>query len=115
MLTITTHDVGDVTVMELTGRLVLETAESPLKPALDALSTRGRSKIVLDINNVTYIDSMGLGLLVARFVSLRNKGGDLRFVHVTPRSMHLMAITNLSRVFEIFASEDAAVKSFAPA
>ena len=112
MLTITAQDAGDVTVLQLTGRLVLETAESPLRPAIDALMQKGRNKIVLNISGVTYVDSMGLGLLVAKFVSLRNRGGDLRFVHVTPRSMRLMAITNLSSVFEVFSSEEAAIASF---
>lgn len=113
MLTITRQDVGEVTILQLAGRLVLETAESPLRPELDGLMAQGRCKVVLNISDVTYVDSMGLGLLVAKFVSLRNRGGDLRFVHVTPRSMRLMAITNLSSVFEVFGTEADAVASFA--
>ncbi len=113
MLTIATHLAGDVAVLQLTGRLVLEDMDSPLRDEIERLIRDGRVKLVLDLNAVTYIDSAGLGLLVAKFVSLRSRGGDLRLVHLTPRSMHLMAITNLATVFETYASEDLAVASFA--
>ena len=79
---------------------------------IDQLIRDGRVKLVLDLAAVTYIDSAGLGLMVAKFVSLRSRGGDLRLVHPTPRSMHLMTITSLATVFETYASEDAAVRSF---
>ena len=113
MLKIATHLVGDVAVLQLFGRLVLEDTESPLRQSIDQLMRDGHVKLVLDLNGVSYIDSAGLGLMVAKFVSLRSRGGDLRLVHLTPRSMHLMAITNLASVFETFASEELAVRSFA--
>lgn len=113
MLTIATHLAGDVAVLQLTGRLVLEDMDSPLRDEIERLIRGGHVKLVLDLNAVTYIDSAGLGLLVAKFVSLRSRGGDLRLVHLTPRSMHLMTITNLATVFETYASEDLAVASFA--
>lgn len=113
MLTIATHLAGDVAVLQLTGRLVLEDMDSPLRDEIERLIRDGHVKLVLDLNAVTYIDSAGLGLLVAKFVSLRSRGGDLRLVHLTPRSMHLMTITNLATVFETYASEDLAVASFA--
>lgn len=113
MLTIATHLAGDVAVLQLTGRLVLEDMDSPLRDEIERLIRDGHVKLVLDLNAVTYIDSAGLGLLVAKYVSLRSRGGDLRLVHLTPRSMHLMAITNLATVFETYASEDLAVASFA--
>jgi anti-sigma B factor antagonist len=113
MLTITTHMAGDVAVLTLSGRLVLEDTESPLRPEIERLMKGGCTKLILELSRVTYIDSSGLGLLVAKFVSLRRAGGDLRLVHPTPRSMHLMTITNLASVFETYVSEDAAVRSFA--
>jgi anti-sigma B factor antagonist len=113
MLTVTTQMSGDVAVLCLTGRLVLEDIESPLRDAIEQLISAGHVKLVLDIAAVTYIDSAGLGLLVAKFVSLRSRGGDLRLVHPTPRSMHLMTITNLATVFETYPSVDAAIQSFA--
>ena len=112
MLSISTHILGDVAVLTMTGRLVLEDIESPLRTEIEQLVRDGRVKLVLDLAAVTYIDSAGLGLMVAKFVSLRSRGGDLRLVHPTPRSMHLMTITSLATVFETYATEDAAVRSF---
>ena len=112
MLTLSTQMSGDVAVVCLTGRLVLEDTESPLRSAIEELITAGHVKLVLDIAAVSYIDSAGLGLLVAKFVSARSRGGDLRLVHPTPRSMHLMTITNLATVFETHPSVDDAVRSF---
>jgi anti-sigma B factor antagonist len=112
MLTISTHILGDVAVLSMAGRLVLEDTESPLRTEIDQLIRDGRVKLVLDLAAVTYIDSAGLGLMVAKFVSLRSRGGDLRLVHPTPRSMRLMTITSLATVFETYATEDAAVRSF---
>lgn len=114
MLTIIEHTVGHVTVLRLCGRLVLEGQETPLRPYLDGLATTGRVKIVLDLRDVTYIDSSGLGVLVAKFVSLRRRGGDLRFVRLTDRSKALMQTTHLLSVFRTFTTEDEAVQSFAP-
>ena len=112
MLTISTHILGDVAVLSMAGRLVLEDTESPFRTEIDRLIRDGRVKLVLDLAAVTYIDSAGLGLMVAKFVSLRSRGGDLRLVHPTPRSMHLMTITSLATVFETHATEEAAVRSF---
>ena len=112
MLTISTHILGDVAVLSMAGRLVLEDTESPLRTEIDQLIRDGRVKLVLDLAAVTYIDSAGLGLMVAKFVSLRSRGGDLRLVHPTPRSKRLMTITSLATVFETYATEDAAVRSF---
>lgn len=113
MLSIATHMAGDVAVLQLTGRLVLEDTESELRAEIDRLMRDGHVKLVLDLNAVSYIDSAGLGLLVAKYVSLRSRGGDLRLVHLTPRSMHLMAITNLASVFSTFTTEELAVRSYA--
>lgn len=113
MLTITETAVGDVTVLRLAGRLVIEDGETPLGPAIDALLAQDRVKLVLDLRQVTYIDSAGLGLLVSRYVRARRRGGGLRLVHLTARSTHLMAITNLAPVFGVFASEAEAVQSYA--
>jgi anti-sigma B factor antagonist len=113
MLTIATHMAGDVAVLRMTGRLVLEDGESTLRTEVERLIRAGHVKLVVDLNAVTYIDSAGLGMLVAKYVSVRGRGGDLRLVHPTPRSTHLMVITNLASVFETFATEELAVRSFA--
>ena len=90
MLTITTRMTATSPCWHWRGRLVLEDIESPLRAEIDRLVQERRRKLVLDLAAVSYIDSAGLGMLVAKFVSLRRRGGDLRLVHVrTPRSMHL--------------------------
>lgn len=111
MLDITDRAVGDVTVLTLTGRLVLEDAE-PLGELIERLFEEHQTKLVLDLRDVSYVDSAGLGLLVAKYVGARRRGGDLRLVHLTARSAHLMSITKLGGVFEIFASEADAVRSY---
>ena len=111
MLDITDHAAGDVTVLTLAGRLILEDAE-PLGELVERLFAEKRTKLVFDLRDVTYIDSAGLGVLVAKYVGARRRGGDLRLVHLTARSSHLMSITKLVGVFEIFASEADAVLSY---
>ena len=112
MLDITDRAVGDVTVLTLKGR-ILEDAELPLGGLIERLFRENRLKLVLDLRDVTYIDSTGLGLLVAKYVGARRRGGDLRLVHLTARSTHLMEITKLAAVFATFDSEGDAVQSFA--
>lgn len=112
MLDITEHATGDVTVLQLTGRLVGEDGDTPLGALIDRLVQHNRLKLVLDLARVTYIDSAGLGLLVSRYVRVRRRGGDLRLVGLTARSHHLMAITKLVTVFATFESQTDAVRSF---
>jgi len=113
MMDITEQAIGDVTVLRLAGRLVLEGAESTLRAEIERLVALGRLKLVLDLREVTYIDSAGLGLLVAKLASVRRRGGDVRLAHLTDRSTHLMAITNLAKIFATFTSETDAVLSYA--
>lgn len=103
--------VGDVTVLTLSGRLVLEDGDA-FRDAVDALVQQGRIKLLLDVRDVTYIDSSGLGLLVSKYVSARRRGGDVKLLHLTPRSLHLLEITHLTEVFETFDSEAEAIRSF---
>ncbi len=104
--------IGDVTVLDLKGRLVFDEGDAVLREHINALVEGGRTHIVLNLLDVTYVDSCGIGVLVSKFVSLRRKGGDLRLVHVTPRSRRLMEITKLMDVFRIFESEAEAIASF---
>jgi anti-sigma B factor antagonist len=114
MLAIAETSAGDVTVLHLTGRLVIEDGDTPLGATIDRLLAAGRVKLVLDLRQVTYIDSAGLGLLVSRYVRARRRGGDLRLVQLSQRSQHLMTITKLSAVFAVFASEADAIQSYTP-
>lgn len=108
---ITQHTVGGVTVLTLKGRLVTEDGDA-VRTAIDALVQQGRVELVVDLQGVTYIDSSGLGLLVSKYVSVRRAGGDVKLLHLTPRSSHLFAITHLTEVFEVFDSEADAVRAF---
>lgn len=111
-MTLTERRVGDVTVLDLHGRLVYEDGGDVLRARVDELVALGRTKILLNLADVTYMDSCGIGVLVAKYVSARRKGGDVRLVRVTERGRHLMEITRLMDVFRIFDSEAAAVASF---
>lgn len=114
-MTLTERRLGDVTVLDLKGRLVLEEGDAVLRERIGALMAEGRLKILLNLRDVTYIDSCGVGVLISKFVSVRRKGGDVRLVHLTVRSRHLLEISKLLNVFRIFESEADAVASFAGA
>lgn len=113
MLTLRESAHGDVTVLTLQGRVVLEDLEAPLAATLDRLMAQGQVRLVLDLSDVTYIDSAGLGLLVSRYVRAQKRGGDLRFVRPTVRSQHLLHLTKLATVFRTFDTADDAVRSYA--
>jgi anti-sigma B factor antagonist len=104
---------GDVTVLVLTGRLVLDEGEFPLRQAVDKVLREGRTKILLDMRGVTRLDSAGIGMVVSVFLSTFRHGGRLKLLHLTERGGHLMFVTKLATVFEIFEDEDKAIRSFA--
>ena len=113
MLVITERVVGDVTILRLTGRLVLFEGDAVLRQYVDDLVRQGRVKLLLDFAAVTYIDSAGIGMLIAKYLSVRRKGGDLKLLQLTARSLLVMTITKLFTVFETFDTEEDALRSFA--
>lgn len=104
--------VGDVTILRLTGRLELEQGDLVFRDCVNRLVAEGRVNIVLDLTEVTRIDSAGLGMLVSKYLTARKHGGTIKLLHLTPRSDHLIDITRLATVFEIFEEEGDAVRSF---
>ena len=112
-MTLTESRVGDVTFLTLEGRLVYEDGDSLLRTRMASLAAEGRLKIVLNLKNVTAIDSCGVGELVARLVSIRQRGGDVKLLYLSHRSHRVMQISRLLEVFETVESEDAAIGSFA--
>ena len=94
---VTAQDTGEVVVLTLTGRLVLEDVEAELRGALDGLIRQGRVKLVLNLQDVTYVDSAGLGFLVSRYVSVHRRGGDMKLVRVQPRVAHVLEIPGCRR------------------
>jgi anti-sigma B factor antagonist len=111
-LQITERRIGDVTILDLAGRVVLGEGDMPFRQAIDALVKEKRLKIILNLKDVTYIDSAGVGVMVGKLVSLRRQGGDIKLLTLVQRNLRVMTITKLVSVFEIFESEDEAVRSF---
>jgi anti-sigma B factor antagonist len=107
-----TRLIDDVEVVEVSGRIELGEGSAAIREVVRDLLARGRKKIVLDLADVDYIDSAGLGALVSAFTSVRNEGGDLKLVYLTKKVQDLLQMTKLYTVFEIFDDETAAIKSF---
>jgi anti-anti-sigma factor len=104
--------IGDVTILQLIGRLELEDGDTILRDTINGLVADGRVKLVLDMKEVTRLDSAGIGMLVSKFLTARRNGGSLKILNPTARTDHLMEITKLTTIFEIFDDEEAAVRSF---
>jgi len=104
--------IGDVTILQLIGRLELETGDIILRDTINHLVEEGQVKLVLDMKDVTRLDSAGIGMLVSKYLTVRRAGGTIKLLHPTERTDHLMDITKLTTVFQVFDDEASAVKSF---
>jgi len=104
--------VGTATVLDVVGRLSAEQAAQHLKDKINSLISQQRTHIVLNLKNVPYIDSGGLGQLVASYGSVLKTGGALKLLNVGSRNHDLLSITRLVTLFESFDSEAEAVQSF---
>lgn len=104
--------VEGVMILDMTGRLVLDQGDAVFRDRIGDLLTRGEKQIVVNLKNVTYIDSAGVGVMVAKYLTVRRAGGDMKLLHLTPRSTRVMTITKLLTVFEAFDNEEEAVRSF---
>jgi anti-sigma B factor antagonist len=107
------RQVGDVTVVDVSGRITLGEGSSELRDALRDLVSKGNKKILLNLGDVSYIDSSGIGELVSGFTSVSNQGGQLKLLNLTKRVKDLLQITKLYTVFEVHDDEAAAIRSFA--
>ena len=114
-LRITSDHRGAVTVLHLSGRLVLEDGDEVFRDAVNDLIAGNRTHLVVDLADVSTIDSAGIGVLVGRFLSVRRRGGDMKLANLTARSHRVMTITQLLNVFDCFDSVDEAVGAFATA
>ena len=106
--------IGHVTVLDIVGRLTIDQGAQHIKDKINSLLSQERTHIVLNLQNVPYIDSGGLGQLVASYGSVRKAGGALKLLNVNSRNHDLLSITRLVTVFESFDSETDAVQSFPP-
>ena len=106
------RQVGDVTIVDLSGRITLGEGSVVLRETVQDLISKSKNKILLNLGDVTYIDSSGIGELVSAFTSVRNKGGQLKLLNLTKKVHDLLQITKLYTVFDITNDEAVAVQSF---
>jgi|ERR1051325_387752 anti-sigma B factor antagonist len=111
-LTLTERTVGDVVVVDLAGKVTLGDGDAMLKDKVRSLVQQGHRKIVLNLAQVSYIDSAGLGELVQAYAAVNKNGGRLKLLNTTKRITDLLSITKLLTVFETYDSEAEAVTSF---
>jgi anti-sigma B factor antagonist len=104
--------VGDVVVLDLKGRITMGEGDELLKDKVNSLVNQGHKKIVLNLADVPYIDSAGLGEIVRTYTTVSRQGGSLKLLNLTKRITDLLSITKLLTVFETFDSENEAVRSF---
>ncbi len=110
---LTTRQVGDVSVIDVSGRITLGEGSSALRDVLRDLTAKANKKILLNLGEVSYIDSSGIGELVSGFTSVANHGGTLKLLSLTKRVKDLLQITKLYTVFDVHEDEAHAIRSFA--
>lgn len=104
--------VGDVTILDLKGKMTLGEGDELLKDKVNSLTHQGQRKLLLNLEGVPYIDSAGLGEIVRTYTTVSRQGGALKLVNLTKRITDLLSITKLLTVFETFDEEKEAVASF---
>ena len=104
--------VGDVVVLDLKGKITLGEGDELLKDKVNSLVNQGHKKVILNLADVPYIDSAGLGEVVRTYTTVSRQGGSLKLLNLTKRITDLLSITKLLTVFETFDSENEAVRSF---
>ena len=109
---LTTRQVGEVTVVDAAGRITLGEGASIFRDTLRDLAGNGKKKLLLNLGEVSYIDSSGIGEMVSGFTTVTNAGGQVKLLNLTKRVKDLLQITKLYTVFEVFEDEAAAVRSF---
>jgi len=108
----TDREVDGVSVVELDGRIVLGEESNSFREKLKSLVAEGKKKIVLNLSEIKYIDSAGLGALVAAHISAKNQGASVRLCHLGKKFHEVMQITKLLTVFDVYDTEAAAISSF---
>src|SRR5512140_126616 len=104
--------VGDVTIIDVNGRMPLGEGDELLRDKVNSLLQQGQKKMVLNLAEVPYIDSAGLGEVVRTYTTVSRQGGALKLLNLTKRIQDLLAITKLLTIFETFDTEADAIKSF---
>ena len=108
-----TRQVGDVSVVDVAGRITLGEGSSALRDLLREMVGKGQKSILLNLGDVSYIDSSGIGELVSGFTTVTNSGGQLKLLNLNKRVKDLLQITKLYTVFDVHEDEAGAIRSFA--
>ena len=109
---ISTRQVDGVTVLDMSGRITLGEGSVQLRDAVRDLLSKGQKHILLNLGDVTYIDSSGIGELVSAFTTAKNQGGELKLLNLTRKVHDLLQITKLYTVFDVKDDEANAIKAF---
>ncbi len=114
-LQIVENENDGITVLQLTGRVTLGQESKQWRTKIKELLAAGKNRLILDLANVTYIDSAGLGTLVAGYTSAQSQGASIKLANLTKKFNEQLHITKLVTIFDVYDSVGDAVKSFAPA
>ena len=106
------RSVGDVTILDLKGKMTLGEGDELLRDKINSLIHQGQKNLLLNLEGVPYIDSAGLGEIVRTYTTVSRQGGSLKLVNLTKRITDLLSITKLLTVFETFDTEKDAISSF---
>src|SRR5467141_424886 len=109
---ISSRQVDGVTIVDCSGRITLGEGSVMLRDSVREMLAKGQKKIVLNLADVNYIDSSGIGALVSAFTTAKNQGGELKLLNLTKKVHDLLQITKLYTVFDVKEDETAAVKAF---
>ena len=108
----TSRDANGVEIIKLEGKITIGSGDSQLREVISNGINAGKSKILLDMSGVTTIDSSGIGELVGSYTTVTNRGGKLKLLHLPAKLNELLHVTQLITVFEVYDSEEEALKSF---
>ena len=108
----TIREVNEITIVDLSGRISLGEGSALLRKTVRDLLENGQNKILLNLGDVNYIDSSGIGELVSGFTAVRSRNGELKLLNLTKKVHDLLQITKLFTVFDVYSDEATAVRSF---
>ena len=111
-LNINERQAGDVTVLDMSGKITIGEGSVALRGAIRRLIEEGKKKILLNLSQVSYVDSSGIGEFVASFTAINREGGQLKLLNLTQKIQDLLAITKLLTVFDTYDDESSALNSF---
>ena len=111
-LNITERQAGDITILDMDGKVTIGEGSVALRTTIRRLLGEGKKKILLNLGSVGYVDSSGIGELVSSYTAVNKEGGSLRLLNLTQKIQDLLAITKLLTVFDVYESEADALASY---